>query len=41
MLSVTGKDFGETKVKATWAEDSSYNAGSSEIAVKVSPIINY
>lgn len=38
VLSVTGKKIGQTKVKAIWPEDSSYNAGSSEIAVKVSPV---
>jgi len=37
VLSVTGKKIGQTKVKAIWPEDSSYNAGSSEITVKVSP----
>ena len=39
VLQIEGKRIGETKVKATWAEDSSYNAGSSELAVKVSPLI--
>lgn len=38
VLQIEGKRIGETKVKATWAEDSSYNAGSSELAVKVSPV---